>query len=210
MLPIAAASLVGVALILERAVALRRGRIVPRRFLRKLEETGEDRDAALVFARSSETAAGRVAAAGIERVPRGVELSERAMEEQGSLEVHRLRKNLKMLYGVSAIAPLLGLLGTVAGMIEAFRAAALSHGLGRPELLAAGIYEALVCTLAGLMVAIPTLMFYYYCTSKIEQAVADLNDVARQVVRQFFQESGERKNGAERPRLAEPVGGNIP
>ena len=204
MLPIAAASLVGLALIIERAVALRKRRIKPRKFLAKLADFGDDRNGAYVYARETETAAGRVAAAGLARLPAGNAAADRAMEEAGAMEIYKLRRNMRMLYGVSAAAPLLGLLGTVAGMIEAFRVTSVSRGLGRPELLAAGIYEALVCTMAGLMVCIPTLFAYYYFITKIEGAVADMNETAGQIARQFYF-TEERGRKADAGMVIEPA-----
>jgi len=88
----------------------------------------------------------------------------------------RLRRYLRLLYGVSAVAPMIGLLGTVWGMIKAFQVAAVA-GLGKAGLLAEGIYIALVTTLAGLVVAIPVLMLYYYFQGKIDDVVHEMNDV---------------------------------
>jgi len=73
---------------------------------------------------------------------------------------------------------MLGLLGTVSGMIDAFRVTASAAGLGKAELLAKGIYEALVCTFAGLLVAIPILFVYYYFISKIERYVSEMNELS--------------------------------
>jgi biopolymer transport protein ExbB len=90
-----------------------------------------------------------------------------------------------MLYGVAYVSPMLGLLGTVWGMIEAFQAAAL-QGLGQAEKLAEGIYNALVTTFAGLMIAIPVLIFYFYFQSKIESIIAEMNDVSIRILEHMF------------------------
>jgi len=90
---------------------------------------------------------------------------------------------------------MLGLLGTVSGMIEAFRITASAEGLGKAELLAKGIYEALVCTYAGLLVAIPILLVYYYFIRKIERYVAEMNELSIDFADHFLEHA---------PRRAEP------
>jgi len=180
MVPIGVASMIGFALILERAVALRRGKIVPRKFMRDLKriapDGAESREAALRYCRDHPSPVSRIVAAGLRKLPLGQQAVERAVEDTGANEVQKLRRNMRMMYGVSVVTPMLGLLGTVWGMISAFRITSSAQGLGKPELLAKGIYEALVCTLAALMVAIPILMIYYYFVAKIERHVAELNE----------------------------------
>ena len=93
---------------------------------------------------------------------------EKAVEDMGNREVRRLSANLQPLVTVAMIAPLLGLLGTVWGMIEAFSSIAVRDGLGNPETLASGISQALVTTAAGLAIAIPTQALYYFYKSRID------------------------------------------
>ena len=182
MLPIGIASMIGLALVLERYVALRRGKIIPRRFLRDLKkiapEGAENREAALRYCREHPSPISRIMAAGLRKLPQGHAAVERAVEDTGGAEVQKLRRNMRMMYGLTVITPMLGLLGTVWGMIDAFRITASAQGLGKPELLAKGIYEALVCTLAALMVAIPILMVYYYFVAKIERYVSEMNELS--------------------------------
>jgi len=111
---------------------------------------------------------------------------EKAVEDAGQREVKRLSANLKPLVVIGMIAPLLGLLGTVWGMIEAFRVVATGEGLGDPTKLAGGISQALVTTAAGLVVAIPAQAAYYYYRSRIdrfvrrtEDAYAEISEVLR-------------------------------
>src|SRR5439155_20071546 len=127
--------------------------------------------------------------------PRGQAAVEKALEDAGAIEIQKVRRNLRMLYGISVVAPMMGLLGTVWGMIDAFRVTSAARGLGRPEMLAKGIYEALVATLAGLMVAIPVLVFYYYFVSKIERIVGEMNEISMAAVEHFveIQESEARE-----------------
>ena len=182
MVPIGLMSMIGLGLILERTVALRRGNIIPRRFLRDLKriapEGPENREAALRYCREHPSPVSRIVAAGLRKLPQGQAAVERAIEDSGGVEVQRLRHNMRMMYGLTVITPMLGLLGTVSGMIEAFRITASAEGLGKAELLAKGIYEALVCTYAGLLVAIPILLVYYYFIRKIERYVAEMNELS--------------------------------
>ena len=189
MIPIALASLLGLALIFERLIALRRGAVIPNGFLPGLEgvfrNPQTDAEAALDYCHRSKSPIARVIAVGIRNLPRGVESIEQGIEDAGANEVAKLRRNLRMLYGVSAVAPMLGLLGTVWGLIEAFRQAE-QKGFGQPEHFAGGIYEALVTTFAGMCVAIPVLIFYYYFRGKIDRLVSEMNDASERFVEKFL------------------------
>jgi biopolymer transport protein ExbB len=94
---------------------------------------------------------------------------EKAVEDAGARELARLNSHLRPLAIVAVLAPLLGFLGTVFGMIQAFITIALREGLGRPELLAAGISQALVTTAAGLCVAIPAQAAYFWFRGRVER-----------------------------------------
>jgi len=182
MLPIGLCSLLGLAIVAERLIALRRGAVIPPGFLDGLKAAFRhdqaDRSVGLQYCSANDCPFGRVAAAGIRRMHKGEGAVEQAIEDAGANEISRLRRNLRMLYGVAAVAPMLGLLGTVWGMIQAFQVASQA-GLGdRGERMATGIYEALVTTFAGLIVAIPALMFYYHFLSKIDAIVHEMNEVS--------------------------------
>lgn len=188
MIPIALCSLIGVAVIIERLVALRRSKIIPSRFLASLKAVYRgpaDRQAALRHCRADGSPVSRVVAVGIRKMPAGVEAVEQGIEDAGANEVAKLRRNLRILYGVSAITPMIGLLGTVWGMIEAFQEVQ-GGGMGKTERLAGGIYLALVTTFAGLTVAIPILVFYYYFLSKIDRIISDLNDTSEEFIEHFL------------------------
>ncbi len=213
MLPIALCSLLGVGIILERLFALRRGIIAPPAFMpglaQRLGLSGENREDAIAYCHQNDSPIGRIMAVGIRKMPQGVEAVEQAIEDAGANEVSKLRRNLRMLYGVAAIAPMLGLLGTVWGMIEAFQVAA-QHGLGRAELLAEGIYEALVTTFAGLCVAIPVLVFYYFFLSRIETLISHLNDLSERFMADHLTGSAMQEPG--NPATSPPPipGGQLP
>ena len=181
MIPIGLCSLLGVAVIAERFIALRRGAIIPPQFMDGLKSAfrhaRQDRQAGLEYCHANDSPIARVAAAGIRKLHRDEDSVEQAIEDAGANEVSKLRRNLRMLFGVAAVSPMLGLLGTVWGMIQAFQVAS-NKGLGRAEYLAQGIYEALVTTFGGLCVAIPALVFYYYFQGKIERLVSHMNDAS--------------------------------
>jgi biopolymer transport protein ExbB len=201
MLPIGLASLMGLALVIERLVAVRRWRVIPPGFAAGLKraspEGADDREAALRYCEEHPSPISRVVAAGLRKMPRGQAAVEKALEDAGGIEIQKLRRNLRMMYGVSVVAPMMGLLGTVWGMIGAFRVTSSARGLGRPEMLAKGIYEALVATLAGLMVAIPVLVFYYYLVSKIERIVGEMNEISIAFMDHFLETDKEFINHGE-------------
>ena len=185
MIPIGLCSLLGVTIIIERLFALRKGAVLPGNFLPGLKGVfhpdSKDRAAGLGYCGASDSPLSRVISAGIRKMHKGEEAVESAIEDAGALEIDKLRRNMHMLYGLSTVTPMLGLLGTVWGMIEAFQVASIA-GLGKAESLATGIYQALVTTFAGLAVAIPILIVYYYFVSKIDQIVHQMNDVTMEFV----------------------------
>ncbi len=183
MVPIGLCSLIGLSVILERLIALRRGAVIPSKFLPGLKAVYNgpgDREAALEFCRRNDSPISRVAQAAVRKDHRGEEAVERAIEDAGGNEISKLRRNLRMLYGVAAVAPMLGLLGTVWGMIEAFQVASDPNVdvTNRGPMLGKGIYEALVTTFAGLTVAIPALIFFYFFLGRIDRLVHDMNEAS--------------------------------
>lgn len=197
--PILLCSLVGVAVIIERLVSLRRGNVIPAAFLPSLRgvlrDPARDRQAAIDFCRGQDTPIARVVAAGLSKYPRGEDAIEKAIEDAGGLEVIRLRRNLRLLYTVIAIAPLLGLIGTISGMIDAFAVTA-KVGTGKGEMLARGIYEALITTYAGLLVAIPATVAYHFFQGRIEKLITHMNDVSTKFVEDFLTVPSPRPRAA--------------
>jgi len=197
MLPIGLCSLLGLAIVVERMIALRRSVVIPPEFLGGLKATfrhdEKDRAVGLGYCSANDSPMARVAAAGIRKMHGGEQAVEHAIEDAGANEVSKLRKHLRMLYGVSGVAPMLGLLGTVWGMIQAFQVAS-AGGLGRAEGLAKGIYEALVSTFGGLMVAIPALIFYYYFLGRIDDIVHEMNETSVEFVEHYMGEGAAEKS----------------
>jgi len=192
MVAIGLCSLLGLAIIIERLIALRKSAIVPKNFLDRLRSSVPDlwshRKQALDVCQADGSPVARVIAVGVRKLPQGEDAVETAIEDAGANEVAKLRRNLRTLYGVSAITPMIGLLGTVWGMIESFQVASMAGlgGQGAAEDLAGGIFKALVTTFAGLTVAIPVLMFYYYFMSKIERIVSEMNDVGESFIEHYL------------------------
>jgi biopolymer transport protein ExbB len=126
------------------------------------------------FARMLRTCLDRADAGGFEM--------EAALEEAGSRELYDLRRNARPLGVVADVAPLLGLMGTVIGMIKAFEVVAHSGGLGRTELLAEGIGEALITTAFGLAVAVPSVIAYHYFRARADGFVRTMEDECLDIV----------------------------
>lgn len=189
MVPLAICSLAGVAVIIERLIALRKPRVVPPGFVGGLKiafpEGSADREAGLAYCRTQDSPAARVIAAGINKLHRGEEAVEQAIEDAGANEVSKLSRNLRFLYGIAAVSPMIGLLGTVSGMITAFQVTSVVVGPEKSLQLAKGIYEALVTTYAGLCIAVPTLIAYYYFQGKIDRLISEMNDVSMEVVHHY-------------------------
>ena len=177
MYPLAACSVLAVTLSLDRLLVLRRSRVIPRGFTDGLKGAfrHEDPEPALAYCRQHDSPIARVTAAGLRRWRHGWPAVEKAMEDAGATEAVRLRKNMRFLYALGSVATLLGLLGTISGMIKAFQVAAAA-GVGRVDQLSRGIYEAMTCTFAGLVVAVMVTVAYYFFAGRIERLVADLND----------------------------------
>lgn len=203
MIPIGLCSLLGVAIIIERLIALRRSAIIPPSFLPGLKAAFHsdqaDRSAGVEYCRANDSPVARVVSAGIRKMHRGVEAVEKSIEDAGAMEVGKLRRNLRLLYGVAAVAPMLGLLGTVWGMIQAFQATSRKglSGAERATSLAGGIYEALVTTFSGLIVAIPVLIFYYYFLGRIDRTLHEMNEASVDFVEHYLgEDKGEQKEAA--------------
>jgi biopolymer transport protein ExbB len=200
MIPIGICSIVAFAVALERLISLRRSRILPPDFMEGLIKAfgpgGTNVEAALQYCERSPSPLANVIRSGVQKLGRRLEIVEKAVEDVAAREVARMRRGLETLAVVGTISPLLGLLGTIYGMIRAFRQAAVM-GLGRAENLATGIYEALVTTAAGLTVAVPTLLIYYYFVGRVERVAEEIEQAANEFLDQCYEEPGETPE--ERP-----------
>ena len=181
MIPIGICSFVALTVIIERLVSLRRSRIIPSGFLSGLPQdltASADRKLALEYCRRDGSPISHIFATGISRLHHPLEVLERHIGQAGEREVFKLRRYLRALAVVSSVAPLLGLLGTIIGLIDAFQTVALSaEALGKAESLAKGIYEAMITTAAGLPVAIPALIGYHFIAARIDRLLAEMDDM---------------------------------
>jgi biopolymer transport protein ExbB len=185
-IPIIICSFVLLVFVFERFVSLRRSRVAPRpfvkRFLAQLREGQLDRDEALELCEANASHTSQVFAAAVKKWGRPAVEVEQAIIDSGERAANDLRRYLRVINGVATVSPLLGLLGTVWGMMEAFNAIATSDAMGRPELLAAGISSALVTTAAGLFVAIPALIFYLFFVGRVDRLIMDIDALGQEVV----------------------------
>jgi biopolymer transport protein ExbB len=102
---------------------------------------------------------------------------------QGRKELQRLTRRLPLLYLIAGVAPLIGLLGTVMGLVKAFQKVAMAQGVVNPSLLADGIWEALLTTVAGLMIAIPAALFHHYLDQKVKEHTFQINHYGTMLIR---------------------------
>lgn len=171
MIPIGIASVVALAYAVERWIRLQPGTLGLGRFRGEVVDAVRQRgvDGGLEACRGAKTPMARIVAAGLARAKAPFMEREKAVEDVAAREVRGLSANLRPLFLVYLVAPLLGLLGTVWGMIEAFSNIATNEGLGKPELLAEGIYQALTTTATGLAIAIPALVMHHHLKGRIER-----------------------------------------
>lgn len=196
MIPIGLCSLIALTIIIERLITLRRRNVIPPKFVSGLQHVMETRDTnkALAFCKSHPSAVASVFAAGIKRLGDPVETVERHVQEAGMREIVKLRRNLRALSVIGSVAPLLGLLGTITGMITAFQTVAASgEALGRTELLAKGIYEAMITTAAGLIVAIPVLICYHWLAAKIDAMIFEIDRMTVEFIEEYARPSKPAK-----------------
>jgi biopolymer transport protein ExbB len=175
MWPIILCSVGAAAIILERLWTLQEKRVLPRDLMDrvwKLVEANQVNDK-VVTALEQNSPLGRVLASGLLNRHRGREVMMERLEDTGRHVIHELERFLNTLGTIASISPLLGLLGTVTGIIKAFNAIQ-AGGMGDPRMLSGGIAEALVTTAAGLCVAIPALIGYRYLRGRVEGFVIEM------------------------------------
>jgi len=183
MIPIIACSIVSLAIVCERLWTLRTERVLPKQLVvqvwRWKHRERQDPERMRMLRRGS--LLGQVLAAGLVNMHHDREIMKESIEDTGRHVVYELERYLNALGTIAAITPLLGLLGTVIGMIKVF-SAITAHGIGNPTVLAGGISEALLTTAAGLSVAIPTLMFYRYFRGRVQVLVIGMEQEAMKLV----------------------------
>jgi len=192
MIPLALCSLVAIAVATERLLVLRRSKVIPKGIKSRCDEAIDADLDAESFRAAERNPAARVLAAGMEKLGHGVDVVERHISAEGEHEVYGMRRGLRVLVVITAVAPLLGLTGTIFGMIRAFQTVAMSsEALGKAELLAEGIYEAMITTAAGMLVAIPTLVLYHFLAGRVENLTHQLDRLAVAFVNQHVLQKSE-------------------
>ncbi|GGE60667.1 translocation protein TolQ [Streptosporangium jomthongense] len=183
MVPIVACSILALAIILERFWTLRASRVAPPqtinelwRWIKKKELNGRK-----LKALQSSSPLGRILAGGLMNAKHGREIMKESIEHEASQVIHELERFLNPLGTVATITPLLGLLGTVIGMIKVFTEIQLA-GVGNAGNLAGGISEALITTAAGLSVAIPALICHRYFIRRVDELVVGMEQEAIKLV----------------------------
>ncbi len=183
MVPIVACSILALAIILERFWTLRESRVAPQasinelwRWIKKKELNGRK-----LKALQGSSPMGRILASGLMNAKHGREIMKESIEHEASQVIHQLERFLNPLGTVATITPLLGLLGTVIGMIKVFAEIQLA-GVGDAGNLAGGISEALMTTAAGLSVAIPALICHRYLLRRVDELVVNMEQEAIKLV----------------------------
>ena len=186
MLPLAICCLVVFSLSIERTIALRRARVIPRPFVRRFTECVEDGqlsyEEATELCEEYDCPVAEVFRAAVRRWGRPMFEVEQAVMDAGDRVADGLRRFLRVFHAISNVAPLIGLLGTVLGMIDSFETISSQASLGQPESLASGISVALMTTAGGLTVAIPAYLAYMYFSSKSDSYLNEIDKLCQRVV----------------------------
>ena len=183
MIPLAGCSLVALTIVIERAVALRRATVIDRAVVRAVRGYGGEGsvEETLAACGPSSSALARI----VEEVLRArrldpIQLRE-AMYAAGRVQVGRLERGLTLLEIIAGVSPLIGLLGTVLGMLTVFNAIT-AHGIGDAQILSGGISKALITTIAGLCVAIPTLACHSWFSKRVDDLATELQGYATDLI----------------------------
>jgi biopolymer transport protein ExbB len=183
MWPIIGASILALGIVIERFWTLRRDRVSPRETVQQIRlwVQNNELDEARIRAVYDSSLLGRVLAAGLANRRASREILKESIQDAGRHAAPELERYLRTLGTIAAIAPFMGLLGTVFGMIDMF--AGIGHkGLGDPSVVADGIAQALIATAGGLIVAIPSLIFYRYFRGRVNDLLLDMESEAIRLV----------------------------
>lgn len=192
MWPILIALIIGLMFALERFWTLMRASINARKFNVQIAEAlrGPGVDAAIEICQNTRGPIANVIQAGLTRMNRGIDAVEKSVMTAGTIEMAFLERNLVWLATVVSIAPMMGFLGTVSGMVNAFDAIAKANDIS-PSLVAGGISEALLTTMFGLIVAIIIQFFHNFFVARIDKIVADMEESTQEFVDLLVEKSSE-------------------
>jgi len=181
---ILASSIVAVAIAIEKFIVLKKAKVNVPAFLIKLRSLikKKDLEGAISYCMQERTPVSNIVKKGLKKIRFGHQRVVEAIESAGRQEISKLEKGLSILASIAGIAPLLGFLGTVTGMIGAFMKIQELQGSANPADLAGGIWEALITTAFGLIVGIPALALYNYFVSKINKMVVDMERISTDLI----------------------------
>lgn len=207
MVPIGICSLVGLTVIAERFWSLRRPVVSPTPLALALKSFstagGDDPDTLGAKCRANDSPLARVISAGLRRWGAERQTVRECIQETGEREIMGLRRNLRALSVIAAVAPLMGLLGTIFGMINAFQTVAMRpDALGKTEQLAGGIYEAMITTAGGLVVAIPAVIFYHWLAARVQRRGLEIDEYATEFMATYGSRGKETREAAVTPSLS--------
>lgn len=191
MLPIILCSIASIAIIGERMWALQKKKIIPKHLVAQIWNWHKKNELTVDAIRSVRESSplGRVLAAGLVNRHHSRAVMKESIEDAGRHEVHEMERFLNTLGTVAAIGPLLGLLGSVVGLMEVF-STMTTHGVGNPQALGSGISKIMIATAAGLGVAIPALIFYRYFQRRVDELAVSMEQEAIKLVEVMM---GERE-----------------
>lgn len=173
MIPIAVLSVIAVYLFFERLMIINKANQDPQLFMNRVKESvlrGDINGAKLLCAQQ-DSPVGRMIQKGLSRIGSPLKTIEASIENVGKLEVFKLEKNLSTIATIAGAAPMMGFLGTVIGMVQAFIAIAQEEGSVSPKLLSSGIYTAMITTVAGLVVGIMAYLAYNFLVTRVQKVI---------------------------------------
>ena len=176
MIPLYALFVLAIYIFVERMINLKKASKTPKGMVDQVKmmvQSGNIQQAKMIC-QGEDTPVSNMIAKGLERIGSPLKNIEVAIENVGKVEIYKLEKNLNLLATISGAAPMIGFLGTVTGMIQAFIAIAQEEGMISPKLLSAGIYEAMITTAAGLVVGILAYLGYNYLVSQVSKLIHNM------------------------------------
>ena len=201
MYPILFSSVLMLGIAIERGYSLRRNNIISSNFLKDVRNQWDWQNIqkTLLLCNSYDNSLSRILKMGLLRFGGKLDEIERAIEAGGQHEASLMNSNLRVLGAIANITPMMGLLGTVIGMIKAFNVISLS-GTGNPGLVASGISEALITTAAGMLVGIPALVLYHYFRGKIDRYIFEMEEVAILLVEELSYDGFVKEKSSDKPK----------
>jgi len=187
MIPILFGSVLALTIIIERLWVLQRSKVFPGAFLARMDEMVKSgrRSEALSACRENDSTVARILSEGLENSNRPRNEIVEALQVAGRRESAGMSRWVGALGAIAALEPLMGLLGTVLGLIEAFKRVEATNIVGNPSAVAGGVWQALITTAAGLIIAIPAYAVYRYFRSRVSGLVMDMEQSAFQLVQEL-------------------------